>query len=196
MCQTWPMSTNIARVFSWSAARERDEMLELYDRKLSRTVLRRESGSNPADLAGTIAGGFSPAGDTAEQVSRQLGEQTVMTGSVSRGKSDPSRSLQMMGRRLMTPDELKSMPKGQFIVMKTGRRPMLSKLRLFLDWGITFTEPYALEQHAQREVKYAGSKELRRKILKEYGIPPGQQIVPGQERFPERQKPGLMQENA
>ena len=46
------MSTNIARVFSWSAARERDEMLELYDRKLSRTVLRRESGSNPADLAG------------------------------------------------------------------------------------------------------------------------------------------------
>ena len=143
----------------------------------------------------TIAGGFSPAGDTAEQVSRQLGEQTVMTGSVSRGKSDPSRSLQMMGRRLMTPDELKSMPKGQFIVMKTGRRPMLSKLRLFLDWGITFTEPYALEQHAQREVKYAGSKELRRKILKEYGIPPGQQIVPGQERFPERQKLGLMQEN-
>ena len=143
----------------------------------------------------TIAGGFSPAGDTAEQVSRQLGEQTVMTGSVSRGKSDPSRSLQMMGRRLMTPDELKSMPKGQFIVMKTGRRPMLSKLRLFLDWGITFTEPYALEQHAQREVKYAGSKELRRKILKEYGIPPGQQIVPGQERFPERQKPGMIQED-
>ena len=170
-------------------------MLELYDRKLSRTVLRRESGSNPADLAGTIAGGFSPAGDTAEQVSRQLGEQTVMTGSVSRGKSDPSRSLQMMGRRLMTPDELKSMPKGQFIVMKTGRRPMLSKLRLFLDWGITFAEPYVLEQHAQREVKYAGSKELRRKIVKEYGIPPGQQIVPGQERFPERQKLGMIQEN-
>ena len=195
MCQTWPTSTNIARVFSWSAARERDEMLELYDRKLSRTVLRRESGSNPADLAGTIAGGVSPAGDTAEQVSRQLGEQTVMTGSVSRGKSDPSRSLQMMGRRLMTPDELKSMPKGQFIVMKTGRRPMLSKLRLFLDWGITFAEPYVLEQHAQREVKYAGSKELRRKIVKEYGIPPGQQIVPGQERFPERQKLGLRQEN-
>lgn len=54
MCQTWPTSTNIARVFSWSAARERDEMLELYDRKLSRTVLRRESGSNPADLAGKI----------------------------------------------------------------------------------------------------------------------------------------------
>ena len=42
---------------------------------------------------------------------------------------------------------------------------MLSKLRLFLDWGITFTEPYALEQHAQREVKYAGSRELRSCLL-------------------------------
>ena len=143
----------------------------------------------------TIFGGFAPGSETADTLSKDLGEQTVLSGSVSRGKDQNSRSLQMMGRRLMTPDELKSMPKGQFIVMKTGRRPMLSKLRLFLDWGITFTEPYALEQHAQREVKYAGSKELRRKILKEYGIPPGQQIVPGQERFPERQKPGMIQEN-
>ena len=136
----------------------------------------------------TIFGGFAPGSETAETLSKDLGEQTVLSGSVSKGKDNNSRSLQMMGRRLMTPDELKSMPKGQFIVMKTGRRPMLSKLRLFLDWGITFTEPYALEQHAQREVKYAGSKELRRKILKEYGTPPGQQIVP-------RQKLGLRQEN-
>ena len=116
----------------------------------------------------TIAGGFSPAGDTAEQVSRQLGEQTVMTGSVSRGKSDPSRSLQMMGRRLMTPDELKSMPKGQFIVMKTGRRPMLSKLRLFLDWGITFGEPFTLKENAARKVEYAEREELFQEIQKAF----------------------------
>ena len=32
--------------------RKRDEMLEPYEGKPSRTVLRRESGSNPADLAG------------------------------------------------------------------------------------------------------------------------------------------------
>ena len=34
--------------------RKRDEMLEPYEGKPSRTVLRRESGSNPADLAGKI----------------------------------------------------------------------------------------------------------------------------------------------
>ncbi len=30
------------------------EMLELYDGKLSRTVLRRESGSNARDLSGVV----------------------------------------------------------------------------------------------------------------------------------------------
>ena len=48
----WPTSTNIANLFFWNAARKRDEMLELYEGKPSRTVLRRESGSNPTDLAG------------------------------------------------------------------------------------------------------------------------------------------------
>ena len=46
----------------------------------------------------------------------------------------------------MTPDELKSIPKGQFVVMKTGSHPMRTRLRLFLDWGITFEEPYILEE--------------------------------------------------
>lgn len=35
----------------------------------------------------------------------------------------------MMERPLMTPDELKSMPKGSFIVAKTGVHPMNVKLQ-------------------------------------------------------------------
>ena len=79
------MFTNIVRVFSWSTARKRDKMLELYDRKLSRTVLRRESGSNSADLAGTIFGGFAPNSQTAEVLSKALGSRTVLSGSISKG---------------------------------------------------------------------------------------------------------------
>ena len=37
-----------------SAARKGDKMLEPYDGKLSRTVLRRERGSNPSDLVDNI----------------------------------------------------------------------------------------------------------------------------------------------
>ena len=85
----------------------------------------------------TIFGGFSPQSKTADALSAALGSRTVLSGSVSQGK-ESSQSLQMMERALMTPDELKSIPKGEFVVMKTGTYPMRTKLRLFLDWGITF----------------------------------------------------------
>ena len=66
----------------------------------------------------TIFGGFAPNNQTAEVLSKALGSQTVQGGSISRGKGDSSQSLQMVERPLMTPDELKAIPKGQFVVMK------------------------------------------------------------------------------
>ena len=57
-----------------------------------------------------IFGGFAPSSQTAVEVSKALGSRTVMSGSISRGKNDPSQSLQMIERPLMTPDELKTMP--------------------------------------------------------------------------------------
>ena len=117
----------------------------------------------------TIFGGFAPGSETADTLSRDLGEQTVLSGSVSRGKDSNSRSMQMMGRRLMTPDELKSMPKGTFITMKTGMHPMMTQFQLFLKWGISFGEPYTLPEHAARKVEYAGRVELVDAILKRYG---------------------------
>ncbi len=68
-------------------------------------------------------GGFAPASQTAVELSKALGSRTVMSGSISRGRTIPSQSLQMIERPLMTPDELKSMPKGSFIVAKTGVHP-------------------------------------------------------------------------
>ncbi|MCQ4954377.1 type IV secretory system conjugative DNA transfer family protein [Holdemania filiformis] len=116
----------------------------------------------------TIFGGFAPGSETADTLSRDLGEQTVLSGSVSRGKDSNSRSMQMMGRRLMTPDELKSMPKGTFITMKTGMHPMKTTFRLFLDWGITFGEPFTLRENAARAVEYAGREELFQEIQKAF----------------------------
>lgn len=111
----------------------------------------------------SISGGFSPTSHTAEEMSKALGTRTVMSGSVSMGK-DKSQTLQMMERPLMTSDELKALPKGQFIVMKTGMHPMQVTLRLFLDWGITFGKPYEVPEQAQRPVAYACRKELERAI--------------------------------
>ena len=117
----------------------------------------------------TIFGGFAPNSQTAEVLSKSLGSRTALSGYVSRGKNDPSQTLQMIERPLLTPDELKSIPKGEFIVMKTGNHPMRTRLRLFLDWGITFEEPYAVPERAQRRVVYASRQTLERSILKKFG---------------------------
>ena len=134
----------------------------------------------------TIFGGFAPNSSSAEVLSKALGSRTVMSGSVSRGKDNPSESLQMMERPLMTADELKSMPKGQFVVMKTGFYPMIVHLKLFFNWGITFDEahPYTVQENGNREIYYASKAELQQAILAKY--PPKQlsdaapaPVVPG-----------------
>ena len=116
----------------------------------------------------TIFGGFAPNSPSAEVLSKALGTRTVLTGSVNKGKNDPSESLQMTERPLMSADELKAMPKGQFVVMKTGAHPMKVRLKLFFDWGISFGEPYTVKENANRKVEYAEKKELVEKIVEKY----------------------------
>lgn len=118
----------------------------------------------------TIFGGFAPNSKSAEVLSKAMGSRTVLSGSVSRGKNDPSQSLQMIERALMTPDELKSMPKGQFIVMKTGHNPMKVKLKLFFDWGIKFETPFSLGSREVKEVKYLNKEQLEFAINENYGL--------------------------
>lgn len=119
----------------------------------------------------TIFGGFAPNSETAQVMSKSLGSRTVQSGSVSKGKDSGSQSLQMIERPLMTPDELKSMPKGQFIVMKTGAYPMKVKLKLFFKWGITFGEPYTVSDKGNRPVAYAGKNTLVKAIREKYPLP-------------------------
>ena len=68
----------------------------------------------------------------------------------------------------MMPDELKSMPRGQFVVMKTGIHPMKTRLKLFPEWGITFDEGYEVPDHGSRPVAYADKQRLQTAILAKY----------------------------
>lgn len=118
----------------------------------------------------TLFGGFAPNSSSADTLSKALGSRTVMSGSVSRSKNDPSESLQMMERPLLTPDELKSLPKGDFVVMKTGVHPMRVHLKLFFKWGIEFDKdhPYTVAENGNRKVQYANKAELMDGIVKKY----------------------------
>ncbi len=109
----------------------------------------------------TVFGGFAPNSETAQVLSKSLGTCTVMSGSVSQSKNDPSRSLQMIERPLMTADELKSLPKGTFVVTKTGFNPIKVKLKLFFKWGIQFEDkPYVVPLRDNKNIKYANKDDL------------------------------------
>ena len=125
----------------------------------------------------TIFGGFAPNSQTAEVLSKALGNQTVQSGYISKAKDGVNQSLQMVSRPLMSSDELKAIPKGSFIVMKTGTNPMRTRLRLFLDWGISFGDAYQTPEHGQRKVYYADRRELEAAILKKYPQS-GVEIIP------------------
>ncbi|ACL77047.1 VirD4-like conjugal transfer protein, CD1115 family [Ruminiclostridium cellulolyticum] len=113
-----------------------------------------------------LFGGFAPNSHSAEILSQALGNKTVMSGSISRGRNDPSQSLQMIQRPLMTTDELKTLPKGNFILAKTGCYPMKTILKLFFKWGIVFNKVYEITEKSSRKVAYADRMELEQEILK------------------------------
>ncbi len=115
----------------------------------------------------TVFGGFAPNSQSAEVLSKALGEQTVQSGSVSIGK-ERSQSIQMIGRPLMTVDELKSMPKGDFIVMKTGTYPMRVRLKLYFKWGIFFGDPFFHEDRGTRQPEYSSREKLTAAIAEKY----------------------------
>ena len=105
----------------------------------SKAQLEKNYGKEGAEIIWdncqlTVFGGFAPNSETAEVMSKNLGEQTILSGSVTQSKGDGSRSLQMMSRPLMTVDELKTLPRFHFIITKTGCHPMRTKLDLFFNW--------------------------------------------------------------
>ncbi|MBR4014344.1 MAG: type IV secretory system conjugative DNA transfer family protein [Clostridia bacterium] len=117
----------------------------------------------------TVFGGFAPNSESAERLSESMGVKTVMSGSISQSKDSPSRSLDMMQRPLMTPDELKSLPKGTFIVTKTGFYPIKVKLKLFFEWGIEFEkQPYCVPVRDSNAIKYASRDTLIAAINAKY----------------------------
>lgn len=118
----------------------------------------------------TLFGAFAPNSKTAEAMPQNLGKQTVLSGTVTRssGNKGDNRQLQMIERPLMTVDELKSMPKGHFIVMKTGCHPMKTRLKLFFKWGIKFENAYSIEEKSERKVQYADCREVEAAVLEKF----------------------------
>ena len=134
-----------------------------------------------------VFGGFAPNSESAERLSQAMGYRTAMSGSVSQSKDSPSRSLDMIERPLMSPDELKMLPKGTFIVTKTGFHPIKVKLKLFFEWGIEFEhEPYTVPVRDTSCIKYANKDDIMAAIKAKY------KISTKEERFDENSPSGAI----
>ena len=116
----------------------------------------------------TIAGAFGPLSQDAEFISKQLGSRTAQTGSVTTdGKTgEQSSTQQMMEVPLMAPNELREMPKGEFVLLKTFCRSTKTHMPLFTEWGITLEEKYSMPERAIQEIKYMDVPELMKKLSK------------------------------
>lgn len=168
---TIPRIQNMEMMFSASRSR-RVSIVAIIQ---SFAQLEKNYGKEGADIITdncqlVLFGGFAPTSSSAESLSRYLGNQTVLSGSISKGKNDPSQSLQMIQRPLITTDELKLLPKGNFILAKTGCHPMKTELRLFLKWGIEPIADYVVAEQANRTVQYADKKELEDNLINRYPL--------------------------
>ncbi|MFD4915597.1 type IV secretory system conjugative DNA transfer family protein [Streptomyces virginiae] len=87
--------------------------------------------------------------DFVEKISRLVGEQDVSTVSYSRSKEGRSRSTSYRLERILPADRIRALPKGTALLMATGVRPALIRLR---PW---YKEPGAdrISAAAQAEVR-------------------------------------------
>lgn len=183
---TIPPVSSAAMMFSAGRSRglgiaavcqSRHQLIDRYGQHGAATILK--------NCQITLAGGFAALDDSAKEVSEALGSRTVMAGSVGHGKQS-TENLQMTGRPLMSPDELRQLPKGAYIRLQAGRRPSIFRTRYYSDWGIRFPEgsEFRLPDRRLRPVTYASRQDVLNAIAGTCRIT----ALPPQ---PDKQKPKL-----
>lgn len=141
-----------------ASCQSRHQLMERYGQHGAATILK--------NCQITLAGGFAALDDSAEEISKALGSRTVQAGSVGRGKQ-ATENLQMTGRPLMSPDELRQLPKGSYVRLQAGRRPSIFQTRYYTEWGIHFPEgsEFRLPDTKPRKVAYADRTAIMLAIL-------------------------------
>jgi type IV secretion system protein VirD4 len=63
----------------------------------------------------------------------------------------------MMQQPLLSPDQIRTLRQGSFILMKTGFHPANFTLNFFTKWGICFNDEfsYSTEKRLAKQVQYA-----------------------------------------
>ena len=79
--------------------------------------------------------------NTAETISKILGNETILTGSSNSGQGKTSTTTSLVGRPLMSASDLIAMPLGEFIVIKGGTKPCKIKPPGYWEYLSPLPEP-------------------------------------------------------
>lgn len=106
--------------------------------------------------------------DFVQKISTLVGQHDVRTPTVSRGKEGTSRSYSYRQEAVLPPDRIRALPKGTALLLATGVKPALIRLR---PW---YKEPGAAAISAAAKAETAAITERAARRL-----PPGPHGVPG-----------------
>ena len=114
------------------------------------------------DTCQMVMSGFvaPSAYDTAKHLSEMLGNETVMTGSASKGHA-PQTTHSMVGKPLVSMSEMVTLPHGTFIVQKGGYNPLNTELDLFFNYlKIDADHEESRPQHEFKSIHVASGDRL------------------------------------
>ena len=95
-----------------------------------------------------------------------MGTYTAQSGSVCSNEKSSSVNIQMIPKDLMSSDEIKRIPRGIFVILKTGCFPMKVSIPLFSKWGIKLIDNCIAKTRSLRKPVYIKTEKLKENILK------------------------------
>lgn len=99
---------------------------------------------------------------TATTLSKMLGNETILSGSVSTSKGVTTKSTQMIGRPLLSASQLVTMEKGTFITYKGTENPYQTKLKGYWEYLQLEKElRQPVPQRPYRDVVVAGARYIQ-----------------------------------
>ena len=117
------------------------------------------------DTCQMVMSGFvaPSAHETAKTLSDMLGNETVMTGSVSKNDRSTSTTQSMVGKPLLSVSDWVTLPHGTYILQKGGYDPMKTEMKLFFDYlqKIQVMEQTVVPPLSYTEIKVSDVKKLQ-----------------------------------
>lgn len=87
----------------------------------------------------------------------------------------------------MTADEIRTLPFGEWVFLKTRNHPMHTTLKRYSDWEITLDTPFNIPSQTIKPIQYANREALIRAVHKHFTVQNPEPFTPHSDSEPEAQ---------